>query len=217
MYWLAFYEFPEKFIPEFSCPEKDSSDMKKWIKVAKSLAGLVAFKDICFVSERPIRLTLDERNRLHNENEAALEYSDGYALYAWHGVSVPEWMITTPEKITAQSIDSESNQEIKRVMIERFGLEKYALSGVKVHQDDFGTLYQKRIIGTDEVLTLVHVVNGSKERDGTYKEYFLEVHPELRPLLGPEGLGEPQELTARNAVASTYGMRGEEYCVTVRT
>ena len=32
-----------------------------------------------------------------------------------------EWIITKPETITAAAIDKEFNQEIKRVMIERFG------------------------------------------------------------------------------------------------
>jgi hypothetical protein len=38
------------------------------------------------------------------------------------------------------------------------------------------------------------------------------VHHELRPLLSDDGEpGEPQELTARNAVASTFGKYGHEY------
>jgi len=40
---------------------------------------------------------------------------------------------------------------------------------------------------------------------------YVPVHPELRPMLGGDELGEPQELTARNAIASTFGKRGEVY------
>ena len=58
---------------------------------------------------------------------------------------------------------------------------------------------------------VVKVVNSSPEPDGTYKDYFIEVHPELR-LLGEDGsLGDPQPLTALNAIASTHGVTGEEY------
>ena len=66
---------------------------------------------------------------------------------------------------------------------------KYVQTGTKIHQDDFGTLYQKSIEGTDIKLTMVHVVNGSREPDGTYKDYFLEYHPALKPLYedGTEG------------------------------
>ena len=69
----------------------------------------------------------------------------------------------------------------------------------------------------DEPLVMVEVVNSTPERDGTMKHYFLRVHPELRPLLGDQQLGDPQELTARNAVASTFGRRGEEYSPLVET
>lgn len=57
---------------------------------------------------------------------------------------------------------------------------------------------------------MVRVVNSTPEPDGSHKRYMLRVHPELRPLLD-EGLGQPQKMTARNAVASTFGLRGEEY------
>jgi hypothetical protein len=52
-----------------------------------------------------------------------------------------------------------------------------------------------------------------------YKTYFLRVHPELRPLIDPEKrvYGEPQKMTCHNAVASTFGLRGEEYQPDVET
>jgi len=56
--------------------------------------------------------------------------------------------------------------------------------------------------------------NASKAR---WKEYFLRVQPELRPMIPPSKsgsevvLGDPQEMTARNAVASTFGLRGEDW------
>ena len=43
------------------------------------------------------------------------------------------------------------------------------------------------------------------------------VDPELRPILGSGGFGPPQPLTARHAVASTFGMSGEEYRPEVET
>lgn len=63
----------------------------------------------------------------------------------------------------------------------------------------------------------VRVVNSTPEQDGTSQEYWLRVHPELRPLLRDGQLGEPQQLTAHNAVASTFGLRGEQYAPEVQT
>jgi hypothetical protein len=64
---------------------------------------------------------------------------------------------------------------------------------------------------------MVKVVNSTPEPDGSFKDYFLRVHPELRPLLSNNRMGEPQALTAHNAVASTFGKRGGEYAPCVET
>jgi hypothetical protein len=85
-----------------------------------------------------------------------------------------------------------------------------------INTDDFGSLYCKPI-ADDEDLVMVKVVNSTPEPDGSYKDYFLRVHPELRPLLANQELGDPQEMTARNAVASSFGLRGEDYAPLVQT
>ena len=64
---------------------------------------------------------------------------------------------------------------------------------------------------------MVEVKNATPEPDGSFREFFLSVHPELRPILDDGALGDPQELTAHNAVASTFGLRGEEYFPTLET
>ena len=143
--------------------------------------------------------------RLHHETRAAVE-SDVENLYFWHGVLVPAFVVVRPDWITVKHIEDEDNAEARRVMMERFGWDRYIVEGRfdKVHTDDFGTLYSKRV-GDEDVL-IVRVIDPS-----TGREYGLPVHPELMPL-GPDGpFGEPQALTARNAVGSTFGKRGEEY------
>jgi hypothetical protein len=61
------------------------------------------------------------------------------------------------------------------------------------------------------------VKNSTPEPDGSVKTYFLRVHPECRPLLRDNQFGEPQQLTAHNAIASTFGLKGEEYSPSVET
>lgn len=222
--WYAFLDFPRKLGIEY--PAEKNQDLDSVIASLKAAFGYTMYDKICFVCERPVSLTVDTAQRHHNETGPALRFSDGYSLYSWHGLTLPEgkeWIITNPEQITIEKIDAEENQEIKRVMLERFGIERYLKEGnaVKVHQDETGTLYRKPIPGTELTLTMVHVINGSLEPDGTRREFFLEVHEELRPMHkledGTINLGEPQEPTARNAVASTYGLRGEAYELVMRT
>src|SRR5262249_19570843 len=117
----------------------------------------------------------------------------------------------------------------RRVMIERYGVEKYLRdSGSKVLHEDLDELGLPRLLVCkerpgDQPLVGVFVLNSTVDLpDGQRRRFFLRVHPELRPLLGKDEngvdrFGEPQEMTCRNAVASTFGMRGEEYEPLIQT
>ena len=118
-------------------------------------------------------------------------------------------LFENPGKITVQMIDAETNAERRRLMVDLFGAVRYIQeSGAKLlHEDRFGKLYRKDQPG-DEPLVFVEVLNRTPEPDGTFKHYWLPVNPELRPIRNGRIVGEPQELTAWNAVASTFGLRG---------
>jgi len=83
------------------------------------------------------------------------------------------------------------------------------------HDPAFGTLWH---IDTDPAapMLMVEVENRSPEPDGTYRHFLLRVDPELRPLRRG-GFGRWQPLTARNAVASTFGLTGAEYAPEIET
>src|SRR5207248_1377146 len=132
----------------------------------------------------------------------AYESRDGWGVYSWHGVTVPREVIVEPKSITVGGIEKETNAEIRRVMVERYGAAKYlADSGAKlVSKDEMGELYRKEIAG-DEPLVMVKVRNSTPEPDGSVKDYWLRCHPELRPMLGGDRLGEPQKMTPRAAIA----------------
>jgi hypothetical protein len=60
-------------------------------------------------------------------------------------------------------------------------------------------------------MLMLEVENRSPEPDGSYRRFLLRVHPELRAILDDGGFGPEQAPTVRNAVASTFGVAGEEY------
>jgi hypothetical protein len=188
------------------------------VEQAQSACWWWPHRDFVMVCERPVRMARDARGRLHCEDKAAVEWPDGWGVYSWHGVRVPAWLISHPERVTPALIDQEKNQEVRRAMVERYGADRYLQNGgsVLVHKDAFGELYRKDVAG-DEPLMLVKVKNSTPESDGSIKSYWLRVHPELRPLRANGELGDPQKLTAHNAVASTFGLRGEEYQPQVET
>lgn len=174
-------------------------------------------RDFVMVCDRPRLIQRDAAGRLHREDGPAVEFRDGWGVHAWHGVRVPPDVITSPDRITTERINGETNAEIRRVMLERFGVARYVReSGATVlHADTdqlgFPRRLLRRDVPNDEPIVMVELTNSTPEPDGTRKTYHLRVHPELRPMLGGDRLGEPQAMTAHNAVASTFGMRGEEY------
>jgi len=62
--------------------------------------------------------------RLHCENGPACA-NEIENIYFWHGVMVPAYAVTQPSWITLAEIESEQNAEVRRVLIERFGWERY--------------------------------------------------------------------------------------------
>jgi len=174
--------------------------------------------DFVMVCERPVRIERDEQGRLHSLTGKAIEWPDGWGFYRIHGVNVPGEIVEHPERITVSSIDAEANDEVRRIMVDRYGGERFLRDSgaTKIQQDRYGTLYVREFT-RGQPAVFVHLINSTPEADGTRREFWRRVHPELRPLLDNGQLGEPQAMTAHNAVASTYGMRGEEYAPLVET
>ena len=79
----------------------------------------------CIVSDFPSALKTDSNHRPHCEDGPSHAWRDGCQLAHWHGVRVPLHVIMAPETITAEQITQEQNQEVRRVMIERMGWERF--------------------------------------------------------------------------------------------
>lgn len=128
----------------------------------------VIHEEFCMVSDFPMQIHKDDQHRPHNLNGPSHEWRDGWKLYHVHGVQVPGWIIECADRISIKSIDDETNAEVRRVMIEKYGQAKYLLnSGAKkVSQDDFGILY-RRDLQDDEPIVMVRVLNNTPEPDGS--------------------------------------------------
>lgn len=191
-------------------------DYSKWdaYEVLAEIGPRFMHAEFCLVSMRPEVLTVDAQNRPHHDSGPFCRWRDGVALYAWHGVYCPAWVIESPESITAEDVLKEENAEVRRVMIERVGEEQFiaAGGGAHLHSDAYGSLYRL----ADETLA-VRVINGTAEADGSRKVYWLYPHPELRPMTADGELGDKQPLTAHAAVASTYGLTAAQYQPALRT
>jgi len=177
-------------------------------------------KRFWIVSDFPQTIGRDEQNRPHCLTGPQLSWRDGWKTYYVHGVRVPAWVVENPERITVASIEAEQNAEIRRVMVERYGIQRYVRDAqFDVLDTDKDPLGQPRRLLRRGDVVVVELTNSTVDADGTRRVYHVPCEPELRPMPRMPGgeWGAPQTLTALNAVASTYSMRGEDYRLAVET
>ena len=179
------------------CPDLKER-MQLWSDFREAAVAYNPFNKVVFVCDFPTKVSYDERSTLHCSNGPALSFSDGYSLYSYNGVTIEPDVITHPQRLTATRIEFEQNAELRRVYIEIYGLQRFLLdtNARVISSDSCGTLYKKEMRG-DEPVVMVRVTNSTPEPDGTYKDYFLRVPPDM--------------MTAREAVAWTFGLRREQY------
>ncbi|WP_327678151.1 DUF6745 domain-containing protein [Streptomyces sp. NBC_00467] len=167
-------------------------------RVARQACWWWPFEKAVVICERPVELHRDEAGRLDRGEGPALAFSDGFALHAWRGMPVPAAFLRELSSLTPQRIRTEENAELRRVMLEYYGYDRYlAESGAQpVHTDESGTLWRIALID-DEDVVMVEVLNSTPEPDGTHRTYWLRVPPTTR--------------TAREGVAWTFGLAEEAY------
>ena len=86
---------------------------------------ILPFEKVCVICDRPLHLCFDAENRLHAEGESAIAFADGYSLYFHHGVKLPEKYGKVHSDLwQAEWLLSESNAELRRVLIETIGYDR---------------------------------------------------------------------------------------------
>lgn len=188
-YWLSYYDF---FQNECGL---DLSLINPLLALSKVCGWWTPLENVAIFQHRPEEIHRDAEGRLHNVNGPAVKFrgKNSKNVYSVHGVRVTEKIINRDYNVS--DIEKETNAEVRRVMIELYGQEKFIIdSNTKcIHSDDYGSLYRKELEG-DEPLMMVKVVNSTMEPDGTFKDYWIRVDPNAYGGLK----------TAKAAVASTW-------------
>ncbi|GAA4228729.1 hypothetical protein FHR32_008093 [Streptosporangium album] len=168
------------------------------VQVARAAGWWWPFERVAIVCERPAELHRDELSRLHRADGPALLFPDGFAVHAWGGTPIPADFAASMAKLTPERIRAQENAELRRVMLEHFGYDRYlAESGATPrHRDETGVLWRIDL-PEDEPVVMVEVVNSTAEPDGTFRKYWLRVPPATR--------------TAREGVAWTFGLSEADY------
>ncbi|MFI7148599.1 DUF6745 domain-containing protein [Nonomuraea sp. NPDC050022] len=168
------------------------------MRVARAAGWWWPFERVAVLCERPVSMHRDDLGRLHRATGPALAFADGFALYGWHGMPVPADFGAAMADLTPERIRQEENAELRRVMLEHFGFDRYLTesAATPVQRDAAGVLWRLEL-PDDEPLAMVEVVNSTPEPDGTSRTYFLRVPPWTR--------------TAQEGVAWTFGLAAGDY------
>jgi len=166
-YWIAFYKFCEEIGVKYK--KEDSKMLGLWDDLSQSCGWWIPYDGICFISERH-EICKFEDSMLHCEDGPCVKFRDGWSVYAINGHLVNEKIVMTPELITLEEIENESNAETKRIMIDRYGTGKY-LSDIdaKVIDIDSSNTFRSLIVDKN-ANKFLEGTDGSTER-----VYFMRV------------------------------------------
>ena len=125
--WIAFYQFMTKIGVIYSEPCQRL--LNAHVQISRNALWMRSFSRISFVSKLPTIIegqNIEGRWVLHASSGPAIQFRDGYSLWALHGVRVPQALVETPsEQLNVQNwIVQESNAEIRREAVRKIGIER---------------------------------------------------------------------------------------------
>ncbi|MEG4421803.1 hypothetical protein QUA70_24935 [Microcoleus sp. LAD1_D5] len=95
---------------------------RNWIvfqSIVRDCGWIYPYDKVCVVCERPIALSADSNHRLHAEGTPAVQFADGFSIYAYHGVILPEWYGRLhPHQWQSKWVLKEQNAEVRRALIQ---------------------------------------------------------------------------------------------------
>lgn len=121
--YFSFYNY----INEVLGIKYDNQDKYDWYQSTSEIGLFYPLDDFCVVSDRPSAIHMKD-DRLHNTKGAAVEYTDGFKVYALNGVRVPEWLVMTPQaQLNGDMLTGNKdleNVEVRREFIRKVGIER---------------------------------------------------------------------------------------------
>jgi hypothetical protein len=173
--WLSFYDY---FVEacDFEFPQLEGLN-----DLAYTSGWCAIFDTWACIMDRPLFIKFDEDNRLHSETGPAIEYADGFKVYAWHGTAVPDEWIADKGHLTAQMALNWENMEQRRAACEILGWDNILKTlKAKVIDED-----EDKMIGT---LLRVNLPGLGKEQFlrvlcGTGREFAIPVPPTVKTAL----------------------------------
>jgi hypothetical protein len=193
--WTAYYEFFEEIGVKYDCPH-----WERWkAMVKRGIYSSIQLDGFCAVSRMPLYIKTDGPDfKLHNLTGPAMEFADGYSVYALWNVLFDKELF---EYLTSGNVDP------KRVLaLENIEQRMVALKmlGTKAILDNF----PNKVMDKKEGYTLYEITGMTSKTNyvlqyfcpSTNKEYLSFVRPEV----GEKG-------DAIEAIASKWNLNKEQW------
>lgn len=119
--WLGFYDF---MMNELGLKE-DCDDLVPLMDLAKVGGWWWPYENVCVMSERPMEIHVNDRGDIHNFTGPGVLYADGFAIYAFNGIEVPQQLADKPaDKITKNDFLKQENADIRREISNKIGIQR---------------------------------------------------------------------------------------------
>ena len=117
------------------------------------------FEKICLICSRPLKINLNNEDELHNIYGAAIEYADGYNIYAHHGLILPEkYGAVHPSQWQPQWLSLEKNHQLRQLLIQTIGYNRISqeLETIELDRQQGYSLLK---VDLDPHLEPIHLLN----------------------------------------------------------
>lgn len=155
--------------------------------LAEESPYILCFSHICLVIERPTKLHLDNLNYVHAEGKPAVIFNDGYNIYAYHGIDIPEkygkysYSQWKPEWLL--ELVGLENEELRSVIIREIGYDKFRQ---ELPDSDFDFWQDSGLLNAQADFDIIDIwftqnypegffIDEYKNEKQSYKEYLKSV------------------------------------------
>ena len=206
--WMSLYDY---FHRVGIVNNKLFDQYEKYVK--SGVFSSIYFDKLAILSKNPILLLRDDKYRLHNQEGYAIEWADGYGQNYVHGVYFEEELfdkIFIKKEITGKEILKLKNTEQKAVAIQLFGYDKM-IEELNIVKIDTYRVYNT-YTGRESVSDLYEFdLDDIRIR-------FVKVQDHSTGKITVLGVPiEDGTKTVKGAIAWTFGLQENEYCLVKET
>jgi hypothetical protein len=156
---------------------------RNFLEMTASCGFYWTLDDVCFASERPSVIRLDNEGRLHCETGMSIQYAGtGWGLHHWHGTKIPAEWVEDRRSLTPTRALKETNIELRRAACEMLGwaniLKQLKAKSIDRDSDpEIGELVQVTLPGLSDPAKFLRV------KCGTGREFAIGIPPHINKAL----------------------------------